>query len=198
MPYQPVEDIHDSPLTPGSSADLTSHNLLLIEKWELMYPKYAYKQILMSPTVAADNGETLTSGTTSGTVVDAVYGEVVPLHLTRGFVQPHGTKGGAPEVDATVSKRFKDPVLLPVYVDRDSTERPLTSRGQEALRYFKIIWPAALLDRYGVSVNAGDEFEYGSQEIEIQSVYVPPRGYWKTTNIPLYIQASGSLRVKGS
>lgn len=196
--YQSPTVIQDAALTPADSESLVTANGLLIEKWELMYPEVEYRQIDFLPTAAVDAGQAQIVGTLPGTVIDPLTGESIPLDANDEFVQPHGDDPDADAVDATVTRQFKDAVLLPTFFRRQQVSRRLKATGENTSRHFQVMWPTALLDRFGVVVNVGDEFEYAGRTVEIKEAIIPDRGYWKWTNIPMYVVAWCSYKSKGS
>lgn len=198
MAYQSPAVIHEARLTPAQSDSLVTANALLIEKWRLMYNEVDYRMIDLLPSVAVDAGETQISGVLPGTIIDTLTGETIPLDSVSQFVQPHGSSAASLAVDATVTRKFKDAIVLPTWLSKQPVDRKLTSRGESMQRMWRVTWPTALLDLYDVHTNIGDEFSFGGQSLEIKEVFVPEKGYWKFTNIPMYVTGYAAYRSKGS
>lgn len=196
--YQPPSVIHDSRLTRASAGGLRTANKLLIEKWELLYPFIPWKMLDLLPQAAVVAGAAELSSTPGGgTVFDPLYGEAVPVDASGNFTQPHGDSSGA-NTDATARTRYKTPINVPLHIRREKPENPLTEQGEDASRKYTIVIPTAVLDKYGVVANVGDRLTYHAHFIEIYEVRIPERGYWKHTNIPMYIEAKGAIPKIGS
>lgn len=196
--YQTPKVIQAAAFTPADSDDIQVANRILIEKWELFYPRVGYQQLDFVPTLAVEAGETAISGTAPATVADWLTGETVPYNSDEDFVQPHGGETEALEVDATDDRKYQASIVVPTFLRLQDASRALTLRGERFQRTFRFMWPTALLDYYGVLVNTGDVLTWGGNVIEIKEAFVPENGYWKYTNIPMYVAAWGAYRQFGS
>jgi hypothetical protein len=201
MPYiQPIVT-HDARFTPQQADDLKTACDLLIEKWELFYPQFDYLMIDYVATVPADNGgETLVTGVRPGTVVDPLYGEAIPTRDLGGgqweTTQPHGTSVAAMATDAPVRKRHLPAVPLHVHVRRNEQNPELRLEGANPSRDFTLTVPTPVLDKHGVVVKPGDRMQLGINLIEVKEARMV--GYWKHTNIPLYVRMEACLEARGS
>lgn len=200
MPYIQPSVIHDAGFTPWQSESLTTACELLIEKWELFYPRFDYLMIAYEAAVPVDKGESLAVGQPPNTIVDPLYGEAIPVHDLGGgqweAIQPHGTSMAAMETDAPVRKKYKPAIPLHVHLFRNEQNPELKLEGANPSREFTLTVPTALLDRYGVVIRPGDRMIVGANQIEMKEVRMV--GYWKWTNIPLYIKMEASLEARGS
>lgn len=200
MPYILPSVIHDASFTPWQSDDVATACSLLVEKWETFYPEVDYFMIDYTPTVPVDKGESLATGERPATIVDPLYGEAVPVRdLGAGaweIIQPHGSSSEAMEVDAPSRKRHKDPLRIHVHVARAEPNPELTLEGTNTAREFTLTIPTALLDVHGIVVKSGDRIRWGVNLLELKEVKI--RGYWKWTNIPLYVVAEASIEATGS
>lgn len=198
-PYIPnVGFEQDSSFSKKDADDLRVHLRLLEERWRLFYPVIPWYQILFLPTSPAQppTSEAPVVGLNTGTLVDDLYGEAVPQKSTGVYQQPHTTPtmfDSAPE-----RRKHANPVSLNVFVRREETENELTPFGEDASRILVATLLTSLCDARGVTVNVGDEFEYGGQRWEVNSARVPERARWKTTNIPLFIECKCFTKRVGS
>lgn len=200
MPYIQPDVIHDAGFTPWQSESLRTACDLLIEKWETFYPQYDYFMLDYVPTVPVDKGESTASGSTPGTIVDPLYGEAIPVHDLGGgqweAIQPHGSTTPAMETDAPSRKKHKTAVPLFIHLLRNEQNPELKLEGANTSREFTLTVPTPLLDKYGVVIRSGDRIAVGVNLIEVKEVRMV--GYWKWTNIPLYIKMECSLEARGS
>lgn len=198
MPYVPTRSVLDAVMSPHDADDLVTYGDYMIEMMLLAHTRCAYYMIDMIPTANTDAGEKITYGTSPKVVVDSIYGETIPVRSGLA-VQPHGTGTAAAETNATSTRVHRTPVTnLPLYYKRLDVSRGSDGVSASSARKFELGWPTQLLDRYGVTVNIGDEIQFGDQRLEIKECFTPDRAYWKYTNIPLYIRAFASLRQSGS
>lgn len=200
MPYIQPSVIHDAGFTPWQSESIKTACDILIEKWELMYPQFDYLMIDYEATLPVDKGETLATGVSPATIVDPLYGEAIPVRDLGGgqweTTQPHGTSAAALATDATVRKKYKPAVPLFMHVKRNEQNPELKLEGANPSRDFTLTVPTPLLDKYGVVIKPGDRMRMGVVQMEMKEVRLV--GYWKWTNIPLYVRMEASLEAVGS
>lgn len=200
MPYIQPSVIHDAGFTPWQSESLKTACELLIEKWEMFYPVFSYLMIAHDAAIPVDKGESMAVGQPPTTVVDPLYGEAIPIHdLGAGqweAIQPHGTSAAALATDAPIRKKHKPAVPLNVHVLRNEQNPELKLEGANPSREYTITIPTPLLDKYGVVVRPGDRIVLGVNQIELKEVRMV--GFWKWTNIPLYIKAEAASEAIGS
>jgi len=198
MPYIPTSSVLDTVMSPHDAVDLITYSDYLVEMMLLAHPRCDYYMLDLLPTAVTSAGEKVTTGAAPRTTIDAIYGETIPTR-NGAFSQPHGTGTEAALINATASRVHKAAVRdMPLYYKRLDVSRGSDGVSAASARKFELTWPTPLLDRYGVTVNIGDEIQFGNQRLEIKESYIPDRGYWKYTNIPLYIRAFASLRQTGS
>lgn len=185
MAYQSPQIVRAAALTPAGSADLRTANALLIEKWQLFYPAGLWRMADYTPTASVYAGEAPLSGTLPGQRVDELYGEAVPLTVSGQYFQPHAP--GATTDAPSERRRYKAGITVNVGFRREPVEDPLELAGAIMSRKFTVTMPVALLDLLSITANVGDAIVLAGQQMEVSESIVPEGGYWKFTNIPMYV-----------
>lgn len=175
----------DATFTPAAAADLTTAISLINEKFNRNYPAIKWYMLDFVPTAAADAGEARLTGLTGGVRVDTLYGEAVPVNEDNEYEQPHGADAA---VDATTRRKWKAPISICAHVARmGPVADVLTPAGADAKRRYQLTVPTGLADSHGLIVQPGDKVEIAGVTAVVTQAGIPERGYWRFTNIPLYV-----------
>ena len=185
--YLPPSAITPTTMPKQYGRDLALAIRVINERYTRHYPAITYTPIDRSVTRSATLD---TPSGSPGTQYDPLYGEAIDATMTAPG-QPHGTDYAAADVDV-----FKSPVVLHARVRRDAKETDLKRWGFEKVRDLVLYVPLSLLDAAGVTVGNGDKFAWGPQEFTVNEYNRD--GYWKNTNVPLYMVLNAEHRRKGS
>jgi hypothetical protein len=187
MPYLPEDFTHPTVMPQAYGADVLHAIRVIEEKWARFYPQVNYfclrKDVTVVPKNAQGDVDTESvSGTAGGTVFDPVLGEAVDnAALVSGWKQPHlsgDTRAVSPE-------RFMDPVRVHAQVRREAKEKELKKLGFDEVRDLLLTIPTSMLDKLGIVVTQGDRFVWDNDLFEV--LQFETTGYWKNTNLRLYM-----------
>ena len=198
MPYIPPSAVNSSYIPKGTGRDLSKAMQYLKEKFKRFYPKIKYYMLKTNPTVeGTDNMRGDPTVTPPDTVYDSFYGEAVPSEAsTKGVVQPHENTTEGDAIDATDLLKYKDMVEVNAEIRTEPTRKELDKWGIDEMKDLIVFFTTPLLDELNIIINIGDKFEWDGMPYQITEWY--KKGYWKFTNIPLYIMAQAKRLRKGS
>lgn len=195
MTYLPEPYTHQTEFPAAFDKDLRMQVRMVGEKWRRYYPRidyYCFKGDV-TPTVNPVADPPSIVGEAGGSAFDPLYGETVDAAqlVTGVWQQPHGSSGVAvnPEI-------FETPIPVHAQIRRDAKERELKKYGFDQIRDLLVTIPTGLLDTYGITVRQGDEFVWdGDRYVVLQ---FDTAGYWKNTNLRLYIVINAEHKKAGS
>lgn len=196
MPYLPSVRPSDPTAFPEQSGkDLDMDVRLIQELWETVYPLVPYVMIDRRTTPVADVN-TLT-GEAGASKFDPLWGESQDANRTT-WRQPHGTDGAVKAADVEV---FKTPVSLHMQVNPVTETRPdLHKYGfdedDRRIGRLLVTIPCSLLDNGNVVCTAGDLVKWEGDEFLVLKTRLT--GYWKNTNVRLYMSLLCDHRRHGS
>lgn len=192
MTYLPPDFLQDTPFPKGFRKDVRQQVRMIEDLFRTQMPEIDYfVQVRSTTDVCTVEGttdpETILAGTLVGeagdTQWDPLWGESVPSSMeSTGWEQPHSN----PVHDATDSRgQFESPLRLRARIQREAKDRTLKKLGFDKIRDILVFIPLSLLDARGVTVEAGDEFEWDGERFTV--LQRRRAGYWKNTNVRLYI-----------
>jgi hypothetical protein len=167
---------------------------MIEEKWTRHFPELAYYQLKKATDPASPDPDSPT-GEAGNTIFDPVWGEAIPAAMSSEWQQPHAND----IPDAPRPELYADPVNLHLRVFREARDMDLKRWGFDKVRDLLIASPLSLLDKVepdGVTVRVGDYFIWDGDEYEVMQY--SRDGYWKNTNVRLYIVMNCKTRRKGS
>lgn len=185
MPYLPEDFTHPTVMPKAYGADVLHAIRVIEEKWARFYPQVNYFCLRKAITVVPKNGQgdvdtqSLT-GEVGTTTFDPILGEAVDTTGTF-WKQPHlsgDTRAASPE-------RFMDPVRVHAQVRREAKEKELKKLGFDEVRDLLLTIPTSILDKLGIEVTQGDRFVWDNDLFEV--LQFETTGYWKNTNLRLYM-----------
>ena len=190
MPYLPPNPTVGAAWPQPYGADVATAIRMIADKWKRQFPALDYYQ-LKKATTPSDDPNTPT-GEPGNTMFDPIWGESVPVDMATGWRQPHGNT----TPDAPNPELFEPPVKLHMRVQREAKEKELKKYGFDQVRDLLAFVPLSLLDEAGVTVKQGDYFVWdGDEYVVLQFDRV---GYWKNTNVRLYMALNCEHRRPGS
>lgn len=186
MVYLPEDFTHPTTFPHAYGRDVLHAVRQIEERWVRFFPQVSYFPLNKSVTVIERvNGDVDTesvSGTTGGTVFDPILGEAVDNAAATGkWKQPH-LSGDRRAVNP---EKFFPPVRLHAQVRREAREKELKKLGFDEVRDLLLTIPTSMLDKLGITVTQGDRFVWDNDLFEVQQFETT--GYWKNTNLRLYI-----------
>lgn len=195
MPYLPAIYTHEVELPGAYDKDLLLQVRVIIEKYRRYYPKIEYftfkGDVTVSPSLPSDVPTVV--GEAGGTAFDPLWGESVPAdQLTDGVWQQPNDGSGA----AANPELFNPVVIVNCRIQRDAKEKELKKYGFDQIRDLLLFIPTARLDQLGITARAGDEFVWDGYRYQFEQVEAT--GYWKNTNLPLYLVANCEQKKVGS
>lgn len=191
MPYLPPDFLHDTefPLAYGKDVHLMLR--LLRESYDRFYPKIDYEAVLAQPVVATSPEDPVAESGQSG--VDLVWGEVVPTTLAgQDWEQPHLNASH----DAVAVEVYRAAVSVPFRVRRDNKEKDLKKEGFDPVRDVTGFIPTVVLDELGITCRPGDRFNWDGDYYVVK--WAEATGYWKMTNLRLFVELVCEHQHQGS
>jgi hypothetical protein len=194
MTYLPLLPAEETEFPRAQTRDLRMQIKIIEEQYTRFYPATEYFPLLKqtTPVTSTATGDRTPSGAAGTTKFDSIYGEMMPTGATE-WQQPHGTAGTVPATELSV---FDVPVILHSRRQRINKETDLKKYGFDKQRDLLITIPASLLDAAGITVTHGDKFIWNGTEFIVQDHN--RQGYWKNTDIALYVVINANQYRKGS
>lgn len=134
-------------------------------------------------------------GDVPATQYDPLWGESIAENaVLTDWKQPHGSQ----DVPADTKKvdQYYGPFSINAQVKRDAKKTELQKIGFDEIRDLLVYIPVSILDAFGITVTEGDYFVWDMREYTV--VRVNSTGYWKNTNIALYVALNCENRRHGS
>jgi hypothetical protein len=183
--YLPEDFTHPTVMPQAYGADVLHAIRVIEEKWVRFYPQVNYFCLRKAVTVAPKNAQgdvdtqSLT-GEAGTTVFDPILGEAVD-NASATWKQPHLSG----DRRAVSPERFMDPVRVHAQVRREAKEKELKKLGFDEVRDLLLTIPTSMLDKLGIVVTQGDRFVWDNDLFEV--LQFETTGYWKNTNLRLYM-----------
>lgn len=189
MTYLPPLHIDGTEFPQPLGEDLVTAIGLIEEQWRMMYPKVVYTPIAKQTNAVPD--PSVMSGTPGNTKFDTLWGESVDKNMAT-WEQPQ-LNGTLSPVDPAV---YKPGVPIHCRLERGVRETQLKKFGFDLLRNIVATIPTSMLDAAGITVTAGDRFEWNGETFEVLQWY--QQGWYYSNNIILHIVMSVQTARKGS
>lgn len=187
MPYIPESITMPTVFPREYSADVQHAIAIIEERWRRFFPQVNYyclnNKVTNVPVTASGDIDTESvSGEAGGTAFDPVWGEAVDnLAITGGWKQPH-LSGDRRAVNP---EKFMAPERIHAQVRREAKDKELKKLGFDEVRDLLLTIPLSLLDERGIVVSIGDRFIWDNDLFEV--LQFEKTGYWKNTNLRLYM-----------
>lgn len=195
MTYLPEQYVHETKLPLPFGKDLALQVRLIGERYRLNYPVIEYFPFRGDPTPSTSlpGGIPTVVGEAGGSAFDPLWGETVPAaQLTTGtWQQPHDGTGAAADPEV-----FYPKIEFNGRIQREAKEKELKKYGFDQIRDLLLFVPSATLDSFGISARAGDEFIWDGFRYIVKQVEAT--GYWKNTNLRLYVAMNCEQKKVGS
>ena len=183
MPYLPAFTSETTVFPLEQAKDFELQVRLANELYRRKFPQLEYHSLNKATTVATvvANGDRAPVGETGTTKFDPVWGESVNAPNGK-WEQPHGTAG---VVAATAVELFAEPQHIHFRVQRINKEVELRKYGFDKVRLLTMFTPVSLLDEAGVTIKHGDKIRWNGDYFKVEDFNL--NGYWKNTDIPMYM-----------
>jgi hypothetical protein len=178
MPYLPLKHVEDTNFPVGYGKDLLLQIRMIEEKYNRHYPTLKYHSLRKAVTPRVDLNTPIGEPTT--TQFDPLYNEAVPVNTVQ-WQQPHLSGS----LVAPNPELFDPPVEIHARVQREAKEKELKKYGFDEFRDLLVFAPASMFDNYGMSVQQGDKLEWDDDPYTVLQYELT--GYWKNTNLRLYV-----------
>lgn len=193
--YLPELYTHQTVFPTAFAKDLHMQVRLIRERWHRFYPLIDYYpfrgDVTPATTPSADPLNVV--GEAGGSAFDPLYGETVDAAQSVDGVwrQPHGSAGVAanPEI-------FYPMTRLNGQLRREAKQKELKHYGFDQIRDVLLIIPTGIMDEKGLIGRPGDEFVWDGDRYGV--LQVDTSGYWKNTNLRLYVVMNCEHRKAGS
>jgi hypothetical protein len=202
-PYLPPSILHNTVFPRAFKKDVRQQIRMIEDMYRQMMPTVDYYLQLKSTTPFPDEPGNTDATMLVGAVVgelgdtqwDPLWGESVPSTMdATGWQQPHSNAVH----DATDSRGvFDGPIPVLARIQREAKDRELKRLGFDEIRAMLVHIPVSILDRLGIFVQAGDEFEWDGDRYLVKQHR--QTGYWKNTNLRLYVTINADhARIQSS
>lgn len=197
MPYLPSSFLHDTAFPEAYDADVRMQIRLIDEQVKRFFPRVLYYCLLNLVGIAGTDpitGIEAPVGAAGQNTFDDLYGEIVdPALAGQAWKQPHRDAVLAAGVEV---ERYAGPVEVPARVQRELKDYDLKKYGFDEMRDLLLHIPAFTLDSLGITSVAGDKFIWNGEEYTV--LQVKEAGYWKNTNLRLWVNIMAEHRRRGS
>jgi hypothetical protein len=176
-----------------NAKDLQSQIRLIEEQYRRFYPliQYSCLKKAVTPSAPTLTGDRLVVGKAGTTKFDPVWGESVDSAAVE-WSQPHATAGTVPAADVEL---YHTPVPINARVQRINKETQLKKYGFDKVRDLTLFIPLSLLDRAAITVKNGDLFDWNAHSYTV--IEQNTNGYWKNTDLSLYMVMNCEQRRRG-
>lgn len=197
MPYLPTSNILETNFPIQFGKDLNHQILLIEEHYQRFFPLITYYPLAYSPEPRGGTGtedptdfDTLI-GTTAETMIDPLYNEPVPEG--SGTWTAHDATTPQGEADRYV---YGDTVAMNMRIRRDSKDETRKPTGDSETRVLTGYVPLSILDTLSITVQNGDKLIWDGDWMRVKES--GREGYWKNTNVRLYLRLDLETISEGS
>ena len=199
MPYLPVDPLNQTTFPKPWGKDLSVAISLIEERYRRHYTNIQWHSLKIDITEVSGAETTsedldVAVGSAGTTKIDPLYGEAIDPDDSGNWQQPHlsgDTAAAAVDVDL-----FDDPVELFMRVQRETIDLDLKLYGFDRVRDLLCYVPLSFFDKFGLTVHAGDYFVWDGDPYDV--LQFDRVGYWKNTNLRLYMLINAEHRRHGS
>jgi hypothetical protein len=195
MPYLPQLNPEQTAFPKAQQRDLATQVRMIAELYRRQYPATDYYALKFDPTptsVASGTQDRVPSGVAGGTTFDPVWGENLPAGSTE-WKQGHGTNGVIPTTDQKVWYPAQKVHSRRQRIDKEVDLKPY---GFNKVRKLLIHIPLSMLDDRQITVKHGDKFIWNGVMYSVDEFN--KTGYWKNTDITLYMTINAEQLPMGS
>jgi hypothetical protein len=191
MAYLPPNPTEETAFPVSYGKDIALAIRMIEEKWQRHFPPLDYYPLLKAVTPAEPN-EDSPVGETGTTVYDPIWGEAIPESMATGWEQPHADalpNAPRPELHGSA-------LQVHLRIQREARDMDLKRYGFDKFRDLLAFSPLSLLDKLSLTVEVGDYFVWDGDEYEV--LQYSRDGYWKNSNVRLYLVMNCENRRQGS
>jgi len=191
MAYLPPNPTEETAFPESYGRDIVLAIRMIEDKWKRHFPPLDYYPLKKAVTPADPNPDSPV-GEAGTTIFDPIWGEEIPAAMSAGWEQPHADNipnAPRPELHAV-------PIKLHLRIQREAHEKELKRYGFDELYNMLVFSPLSLLDAAGIEVTQGDYFMWDGRPYEV--LQIERAGYWKNTNVRLYMVMNCTSRRAGS
>ncbi len=189
MPYLPPNLLQETAFPLAYGKDLATQVRMTAELYRRQYTEIDYYQLKKAVTAVAAPGDL--SGETGTTKFDTLYREAVDPTMTA-WAQPHLSG----DTVAANPEQFFPLQRIHTRVQRVTRELDLKKAGLVKVRRLTCFIPTLLLDEVGVTVTDGDKFFWHDDFYYVKAP--DPVGWWKNTNVRVFVRFDAETRPDGS
>lgn len=184
MTYLPPQIIEETALPYAYGKDLRMQVRMIEEQFRLYCAEAEY--FSLKRNVVAQNENMDPIGGPGATNVDPLWGESVDANMST-WTQPHLSAEVTPgnPLKASNPEIYYPPVKIHRRIQRVAREDELKKYGFDRVRTLIAHIPCSFLDAFGITVTAGDKLYWNFEEFTVMQW--SPAGYFKNSNVPLYI-----------
>jgi hypothetical protein len=195
MSYLPPYAVNKTVIPEAYGIDLQTIVRMIRERWEKFFPKLDYYSLQVAPTAPASANMDKIVGAADNTQFDPLWGEAVdPALRGESWTQPHLSGEYAADKDAT--DVYATAVPMPSRFRREVKDSELHQWGFDRVRDVVVTIPVVFFDLADLTAKAGDKLSWNSSFYDV--VQQTTDGYWRNSNIPLYVILNCQTRRRGS
>jgi len=188
MAYLPANPLNQTEFPKPWGKDLALAIRVIEERFRRHHTLIQYHSIKATPSIISGvetTGEDLNvpTGAAGHTKIDPLYGESVEPDSDANWQQPH-LSGDTAAATADI-EQFEDPIEIHFRVQRDNIKLEAEMYGFDRIRDLIAYAPLSFLDTFGRTIRAGDWFSWDGDPYTV--LQYDRVGYWKNTNIRLYM-----------
>lgn len=160
---------------------------MIEEKWRRFFPEINYFGLNKAVTNVVQTAPGTidvesVAGETGTTAFDPIFGEVVDNAAIAGkWKQPHLSG----DRRAVHPEQMTAPLKVHAQVRREAKKKELQKLGFDEVRDLLLTIPLSLLDKLALTVQHDDQFVWDNEMYVVKQF--EPTGYWKNTNLRLYM-----------
>jgi hypothetical protein len=177
----------DANLPKKLSVDLNTYKHLLLEKYTTRYPQVLFYSLLL-PNISAVNNIQYQDGKT---VVDDLWGDIIPFELASGFVQPHTNNINPNELEV-----FSNPYKINMRIAYTPKQQKQLKHGQDWSHELNVYFLIPQFENFNLIIKQGDRFVWKDAIYEI--VRHELKGRWGDTDYFLYWSVYSEPKQIGS
>lgn len=196
MAYLPRPYTHNTVFPEAYDRDVLTQIAMVEEMAKRKFPPIPYSCILKNVGIATADpiGGPAQSSGVGQNAFDELWGEIVdPALAGQPWKQPHRDAILAAGIEI---EQYAPMQHIHARVQREMKDYDLKKYGFDEMRDLVLHVPASLLDRLGITAQAGDKFVWNGEEF---SVLTPKEsGYWKNTNVKLWVSIMCESKRRGA